>query len=111
MSAVKKNITQTLKTLPESPGVYQFFDKKNNVLYVGKAKRLKRRVVSYFKKNYSESAKTKVLVSKIERIECIVVKNEVDALLLENNLIKDNLKKGDDIIVMVMVKILTKFGG
>ncbi len=88
MSAVKKNITQTLKTLPESPGVYQFFDKKNNVLYVGKAKRLKRRVVSYFKKNYSESAKTKVLVSKIERIECIVVKSEVDALLLENNLIK-----------------------
>ena len=88
MSAVKKHITQTLKTLPESPGVYQFFDKKNDVLYVGKAKRLKRRVVSYFKKDHSESAKTKVLVSKIERIECIVVKSEVDALLLENNLIK-----------------------
>ena len=88
MSAVKKHITQTLKTLPESPGVYQFFDKKNDVLYVGKAKRLKRRVVSYFKKDHSESAKTKVLVSKIERIEYIVVKSEVDALLLENNLIK-----------------------
>lgn len=76
-----------IKTLPEKPGVYQYFDKDNVILYVGKAKNLKKRVSSYFTKNH-EYGKTKVLVKKIARIEHIVVNTETDALLLENNLIK-----------------------
>ena len=75
------------KTLPTDPGVYQFFDKEDTVIYIGKAKNLKRRVASYFTKVH-ENAKTRVLVKKIDRMEHIVVPSEVDALLLENNLIK-----------------------
>ena len=75
------------KTLPVEPGVYQFFDKEDTVIYIGKAKNLKRRVASYFTKVH-ENAKTRVLVKKIDRMEHIVVPSEVDALLLENNLIK-----------------------
>ena len=71
-----------------APGVYQFFDKQNEILYVGKAKKLKKRVSSYFHKEHSDYAKTRVLVKKIERIEYILVESEIDALLLENNLIK-----------------------
>ncbi|MCS5663172.1 MAG: excinuclease ABC subunit UvrC, partial [Flavobacteriales bacterium] len=88
MSKVKEHIAQTLKTLPNSAGVYQYFDKQDTILYVGKAKNLKRRVSSYFQKDHSGYGKTRVLVSKIERIEYILVESEVDALLLENNLIK-----------------------
>ena len=88
MPQVKEHIAQSLKTLPTSPGVYQFFDKHDIILYVGKAKHLKRRVSSYFHKSHIDCGKTRVLVSKIERIEYILVKSEVDALLLENNLIK-----------------------
>ena len=88
MSKVKEHIAQFLKTLPSSAGVYQYFDKDDVILYVGKAKSLKRRVSSYFHKEHSNYGKTRVLVSKIERIEYIVVESEVDALLLENNLIK-----------------------
>ncbi|HRS18240.1 MAG TPA: excinuclease ABC subunit UvrC [Bacteroidales bacterium] len=73
--------------LPEKPGVYQFFDKHDTLLYVGKAKNLKKRVTSYFVKEH-EHAKTRVLVSKIHSIQHIVVNSEQDALLLENNLIK-----------------------
>ncbi len=76
-----------LKTLPDKPGVYQYFDKDDAVIYVGKAKNLKKRVASYFTKNH-ENGKTRVLVKKITRIEHIVVDTETDALLLENNLIK-----------------------
>ena len=76
-----------LKTLPQVAGVYQFFDSKENIIYVGKAKNLKKRVASYFNKNL-ENHKTKVLVKKIKRVENIVVESEMDALLLENNLIK-----------------------
>lgn len=75
------------KTLPTDPGVYQYFDKNNTVIYVGKAKNLKRRVTSYFTKVH-DNAKTRILVKKIHRMEHIVVPTEVDALLLENNLIK-----------------------
>lgn len=85
-----KNIEQLklqISTLPEEPGVYQFFDEKNVILYVGKAKRLKRRVGSYFNKVH-DSAKTNIMVRKIAKIEHIVVDSEEDALLLENNLIK-----------------------
>ncbi|WP_425234871.1 excinuclease ABC subunit UvrC [Ulvibacterium sp.] len=76
-----------LSTLPNNPGVYQFFDSDEKMLYVGKAKNLKKRVTSYFTKNH-EYGKTRVLVKKINRIKHIVVPTESDALLLENNLIK-----------------------
>ncbi|HLS30529.1 MAG TPA: excinuclease ABC subunit UvrC [Flavobacteriaceae bacterium] len=76
-----------LKSLPTSPGVYQYFDKKGKILYVGKAKNLKRRVSSYFHKNH-DSRKTALLVKRIVEIRHIVVDTETDALLLENNLIK-----------------------
>ena len=76
-----------LKTLPETPGVYQYYDKEDIILYVGKAKNLKKRVASYFTKNH-ENAKTRILVNKIVSIKHIVVETETDALLLENNLIK-----------------------
>jgi len=88
MPKTKEHIAQFLKTLPSSAGVYQYFDKDDVILYVGKAKNLKRRVSSYFHKEHSGYGKTRVLVSKIERIEYIIVQTEVDALLLENNLIK-----------------------
>ncbi|SFR37769.1 Excinuclease ABC subunit C [Robiginitalea myxolifaciens] len=78
-----------LKTLPESPGVYQFFDREGKMLYVGKAKSLKKRVSSYFNKRL-ENGKTRVLVGKIDSIRHIVVRTESDALLLENNLIKEH---------------------
>ncbi|MBE7645204.1 excinuclease ABC subunit UvrC [Tenacibaculum finnmarkense genomovar ulcerans] len=76
-----------LKTLPTSPGVYQYFDNNEVIIYVGKAKNLKKRVSSYFTKTH-ENGKTRILVKKIARIEHIVVSTETDALLLENNLIK-----------------------
>ena len=76
-----------LKTLPDFPGVYQYFDKEGIILYVGKAKNLKKRVASYFTKNH-DNAKTRILVNKIVSIKHIVVETETDALLLENNLIK-----------------------
>jgi len=76
-----------LQTLPNSPGVYQYYDTDNKILYVGKAKNLKKRVSSYFTKTH-ENGKTAVLVKKIVSIKHIVVATETDALLLENNLIK-----------------------
>ena len=76
-----------LKTLPNSPGVYQYFDADGKIIYVGKAKNLKKRVSSYFTKKH-ENGKTRVLVKKIVSIKHIVVPTETDALLLENNLIK-----------------------
>ncbi len=88
MRQIKEHIAQLLKTLPLSAGVYQYFDKEDKILYVGKAKNLKKRVSSYFHKEQYSLGKTKVLVKKIHRIEYIVVDSEVDALLLENNLIK-----------------------
>jgi len=76
-----------LQLLPQEPGVYQYYDKEDKILYVGKAKNLKKRVSSYFTKNH-DNAKTGVLVKKIDSIKHIVVATETDALLLENNLIK-----------------------
>jgi len=76
-----------IRTLPNSPGVYQFYDVDDKILYVGKAKNLKKRVSSYFNKNH-EYGKTRILVKKICNIKHIVVATESDALLLENNLIK-----------------------
>ncbi len=77
-----------LSSLPKGPGVYQFYDANDVILYVGKAKNLKKRVTSYFTKNH-EYGKTRVLVKKIDKIKHIVVPTESDALLLENNLIKE----------------------
>ncbi len=79
-----RNIVQNL---PDSPGIYQYLNKEGVIIYVGKAKNLKRRVYSYFSKEHAPG-KTRVLVSKIADIRYIVVKTEEDALLLENNLIK-----------------------
>ncbi len=76
-----------IKTLPSNPGVYQYYDKDDKLLYVGKAKNLKKRVASYFTKTH-DNYKTRVLVKKIRSIKHIIVETETDALLLENNLIK-----------------------
>ncbi|MBD0831049.1 excinuclease ABC subunit UvrC [Aestuariibaculum sediminum] len=76
-----------LKTLPNQPGVYQYYDANGTIIYVGKAKNLKKRVSSYFNKTH-DNGKTRVLVKKIASIKHIVVETETDALLLENNLIK-----------------------
>ncbi|WP_091475628.1 excinuclease ABC subunit UvrC [Flavobacterium swingsii] len=76
-----------IQTLPDNPGVYQYYDKEGKILYVGKAKNIKKRVSSYFNKVH-DTAKTNVLVKKIVTIKHIVVPTETDALLLENNLIK-----------------------
>ncbi|MGB1307561.1 MAG: excinuclease ABC subunit UvrC [Oceanihabitans sp.] len=78
-----------LKTLPNAPGVYQYFDANGTLIYVGKAKNIKKRVSSYFTKTH-ENGKTRVLVKKIASLKHIVVETETDALLLENNLIKKN---------------------
>ena len=76
-----------VNNLPEKPGIYQYINGEGTIIYVGKAKNLKRRVSSYFNREH-EAGKTRVLVSKIEDIRYIVVNSEEDALLLENNLIK-----------------------
>jgi len=81
------NLEIQLKILPNQPGVYQYYDKEGTIIYVGKAKNLKKRVSSYFTKTH-ENGKTRVLVKKIANIKHIVVETETDALLLENNLIK-----------------------
>lgn len=76
-----------LQTLPSSAGIYQYFDNNDNLLYIGKAKNLKKRVLSYFTKTH-DNAKTRILVKKIASIKHIVVETETDALILENSLIK-----------------------
>jgi len=86
---MQKHLLDTqLKSLPEDPGVYQFFDSKDEIIYIGKAKNLKKRVSSYFCRVNYDSFKVKVLVDRIVDLKWIVVESESDALLLENNLIK-----------------------
>ena len=87
-----ENIQLLLNNIPEKAGVYRYYDKNETLLYVGKAKNLKKRVSSYFNKK-QEHGKTKVLVSKIHDIKYVVVPTEIDALLLENNLIKKHQPK------------------
>lgn len=87
MTTKSNHIAQIVANLPESPGVYQYLDKTGTIIYVGKAKNLKRRVSSYFNKN-QDRIKTRILVSKIVDLKYIVVNSEEEALLLENNLIK-----------------------
>ncbi|MCH5327489.1 MAG: excinuclease ABC subunit UvrC [Coprobacter sp.] len=88
MTERKEHIKNILSLLPDTPGVYQYFDKEGKIIYVGKAKNLKRRVSSYFNKIH-DSAKTNILVKNICDIKYIVVKSEEDALHLENSLIKE----------------------
>lgn len=83
-----RNLSEIISVLPELPGVYQYFNEKNEIIYVGKAKNLKKRVSSYFQKTHLENSKLRVLVNKIADFQYIVVETESDALLLENNLIK-----------------------
>lgn len=84
---ILEHIKAILAVIPEKPGCYQYFDEKGTIIYVGKAKNLKRRVSSYFNKQH-DSNKTRVLVKQIRDIKYFVVETEEDALLLENNLIK-----------------------
>ena len=87
------HIENLLSILPDSPGIYQFYDKDGMLLYVGKAKSLKKRVSSYFQKDIHINGKTTVMVRKIADIKTLVVDTEMDALLLENSLIKKHQPK------------------
>jgi excinuclease ABC subunit C len=86
------HIAEIIKDIPNKAGVYQYYDRNETLLYIGKAKKLKKRVSSYFTKT-QEHRKTRLLVSKIQNIKCVVVTSEMDALLLENNLIKKHQPK------------------
>lgn len=88
MNPTPNPLITLLKTLPDSPGVYQFFDEKGNIIYVGKAKNLRKRVSSYFNRDNHESGKVRVMVRRVHDLKYIIVETELDALLLENNLIK-----------------------
>lgn len=87
MALYDEYLRTKIRELPPNPGVYQYFDSSGTIIYIGKAKNLKNRVLSYLNKT-NQSGKTKVLVTKIADLKYIVVNNEQDALLLENNLIK-----------------------
>ena len=92
---------QIKESIPEQPGIYRYYDAADSLLYVGKAKNIRKRVNSYFTKVKYESARLRILVNKISRIECTVVYTEQDAFLLENNLIKEyqpryNIQLKDD---------------
>ena len=86
------SLKQTLKLLPSLPGCYIYYNKDNEIIYVGKAKILKRRVMSYFNRKH-DSVKVNILVSQIERLEYIITNTEVEALILENHLIKKHKPK------------------
>ncbi len=86
---IAPNLAQILSSMPDSPGCYIFLDENGTILYIGKAKNLKKRVSSYFNKNHPYP-KTRVLVKKIRNIQYVVVESESDALLLENNMIKEH---------------------
>ena len=86
------NLRETIKLVPEEPGCYLYYDKDGQIIYVGKAKNLKRRVYSYFHKQH-DSVKTNILVSQIEKLEYIITDSEVEALILEAELIKKHKPK------------------
>lgn len=117
MLSDNKHLQEILERVPENPGIYQYFDKKGTVIYVGKAKNLKRRVHSYFNKNHEDSPKTRILVSKIADLKYTVVESEMDALLLENNLIKkykpryNILLKDDKTYPSICIKKKSRFQG
>ncbi len=86
-------LEESVKTLPHEPGIYKFFDGEGVIIYIGKAKDLRKRVQSYFRGTEKHNAKTRLLVKKITRLDYIVVNDEKEALLLENSLIKENKPK------------------
>jgi excinuclease ABC subunit C len=86
-------LESVISALPDNPGIYQFYDKENKLLYIGKAKSLKKRVMSYFRDDNNVNGKTRVMVRKISDIKTLIVDSEIDALLLENNLIKKHQPK------------------
>ena len=81
-------LKQIISSLPDAPGIYKYFDKEGTLIYIGKAKKLKKRVSSYFTKKHDDSRKTAMLVARIADIQFTLVDTETDALLLENALIK-----------------------
>jgi excinuclease ABC subunit C len=83
-----KTLQPLIQTMPDKPGIYQYFDERGTILYVGKAKNLKKRVSSYFNRSQADSGKVRMMVRRIADIQHFVVDTELDALLLENNLIK-----------------------
>lgn len=98
---VDSHIKEQVSAIPQKPGVYQYYDKNNQLLYVGKAKNLKKRVSSYFVEKNNNSSRITILIKKIWRIEYTIVIHEKDALLLENTLIKElkpkyNIQLRDD---------------
>ncbi len=96
-SNLSDEVKQTLSIIPELSGSYQYFDKNGEIIYVGKAKNLKKRVYSYFNKHH-DSPKLRVMVPQIEKIQFIVTDSEVEALILESHLIK----KHKDILAQKM---------
>jgi excinuclease ABC subunit C len=84
-----EELKKVIQSLPSNPGVYKYFDTEGLLIYIGKAKNLKKRVSSYFNKQLFENHKTSVMVSRINRVEYTIVDSEIDALLLENSLIKE----------------------
>ena len=89
---MNENLKESIKLVPEQPGCNLYYDKEGQIIYVGKAKNLKRRVYSYFHKQH-DSAKTTVLVSQIERLEYINTDSEAESLILESHLIKQHKPK------------------
>src|SRR5688572_25331263 len=87
------DLKQAISRLPDSPGIYRFYDAENILIYVGKAKNIRKRVSSYFNKNTGVNHKTLRLVSEIRNIDYTVSDSEFDALLMENNFIKQNQPK------------------
>ena len=90
---MNEQLKETLKLLPSLPGCYIYYNKDNEVIYVGKAKILKRRIMSYFNRKHHDSVKVNILVSQIEKMEYIITNTEVEALILENHLIKKHKPK------------------
>lgn len=93
MQGISSEIKKQVKLMPKLPGCYQYFDKNNEIIYIGKAKNLYNRVSSYFTGDKKDSPKLSIMVPQIQKIECIVVNSEVEALILENELIKKHKPK------------------
>ena len=89
---MNNNLAETIKLVPEQPGCYLYYDETDTVIYVGKAKNLKKRIKSYFRKTV-DRLKTQILVSHIERLEYILTDSEAEALILESQLIKKHKPK------------------